>query len=212
MRPLSFRRGAFGAAMFATALMVSVTNVPALVVAAQAAPLPFGVADSALRQQLWGTIRVTKPYGAAIRTAPSSNADVLITAACNDAFEVLEMRGGWYLVEYPGVARGWIGAGRVSALSGGYPPVVECGRGVTFQVGNIVAPSVARGCLSLRRAPSRQAHIDACVGNDARYVIYNGPFDPGTGEDWYYLVSPYNGGWALADYLIHSELPPGFVS
>ena len=177
-----------------------------------AAPREPITSDVLLRRQAWAIVRVVKLYGAAIRTAPSTNAATRVTGACNEAFDVLDVQAGWYYVEYAGVGRGWIGAGRVSPPSGYYPPFVSCGRGVTFQVGDIVAPSVARGCLSLRSHPSRQAQIDACVGNSARYVIYNGPFDPGTGEDWFYLVSPYNGGWALADYLVPSELPPGFVT
>ena len=56
--------------------------------------------------------------------------------------------------------------------------------------------------MSLRDEPARDAAIDACVQNGYQYQIINGPFDPGTGEDWFVVYSQGTGsGWALAEYL-----------
>jgi hypothetical protein len=54
----------------------------------------------------------------------------------------------------------------------------------------------------LRSRPSREAAVLDCVYNGHTYMIVDGPFEPGTGEDWIKVTSPTTGtGWALADHL-----------
>ena len=62
--------------------------------------------------------RVVKPYGAAIRTAPDSDAPVVYSSDCGDLWPVLETRNGWVRVTN-GVGDGWIGGARVAV---GSPP------------------------------------------------------------------------------------------
>jgi hypothetical protein len=148
-----------------------------------------------LQQAHWSA-RVVKPFGAAVRSAPSGDASVLFVAACNERFPLLDIRQGWYQVS----GGGWIGGGRL--VAGADPPFADCGGGFTFQIGQPVGTSVATGCLSLRTEPSREAAILHCVANGHRYEVVNGPLDPGTGEDWFVVRSPSTGrGWVLAEHL-----------
>ena len=40
------------------------------------------------------------------------------------------------------------------------------------------------------------------MANGHDYTVIDGPFDPGTGEDWFKVTSLTTGpGWALAEYL-----------
>ena len=49
-----------------------------------------------------------------------------------------------------------------------------------------------------------------CVYNGHSYAIVDGPFDPGTGEDWIKVTSPTTGtGWALAENLYPFWVPAG---
>ena len=46
---------------------------------------------------------------------------------------------------------------------------------------------------SLRATPSREGAIRACVKNDHQYLVTDGPYDPGSGEDWFKVTSPSTG-------------------
>jgi len=155
----------------------------------------------ALRQPVLSA-RVTKPFGAAIRTAPDSDAPVVYSSDCGDLWPVLEVRDGWVRVSN-GLGDGWIGGGRVAV--GSPPAQASCGGAVSLHVGEYVETFVPTGCLSLRATPSRSAAILTCVSNGHAYAIVNGPFDPGTGEDWFEVYSrSTGGGWVLAEHLYAS--------
>ena len=146
--------------------------------------------------------RVVKPYGAAVRAAPDSDAPVLYSSECNDLWRVLDVRDGWVRITN-GAGDGWIGGGRVAL--GAAPAAVDCGGTFHFYVGQQVETYVASGCLSLRSTPSRSATIEACVSNGHLYRIVNGPVDSGSGEDWFEVYSPGTGiGWVLADHLFQT--------
>lgn len=159
--------------------------------------------------QVPGAIRVKKHYGAAVRTAPSSDAAFLFHTLCGDVWPVIDTQGDWYRVfvgdtvrgePWYGDREGWVGAGRVESAE--VPPSSDCGDPPGFYVSYEAETFVETGCLSLRAAPSRRAAIRTCVANGHRYGIVDGPFDPGTGEDWFEVWSPSTeGGWVLADHL-----------
>ena len=66
----------------------------------------------------------------------------------------------------------------------------------------IVSTSVADGCLVLRSRPDTDAPGLACVEDSHRYAVLDGPFDPGSGDDWFRVSSPETGsGWAPAEHL-----------
>jgi len=144
--------------------------------------------------------RIIKPFGAAFRAAPSSDSAVLASLACGAVLRVIGFEDGWVQVLYDDKP-GWVGGGRVAV---GTPPApADCDGGYPFWVGQYVGTFVETGCLSLRAAPSRDAQMLACVGSGHEYEIVDGPFDPGTGEDWYAVYSRSTGsGWVLARYLI----------
>src|SRR3954454_8544065 len=56
---------------------------------------------------------VSKPYGAALHVAASSDSDVSVVAACGSEYNVVDTRDGWYGVRYNGDIR-WVGAARVA--------------------------------------------------------------------------------------------------
>lgn len=157
-------------------------------------------------QPTTGYARVIRPYGAAVRVAPDGDAANLYNAACNETFPIVGRSGDWYEV-YPGqsqlgAATGWVGGGRVRTGAYAYPSSVDCGGAPTFYAGQYVGTYVESGCLSLRAAPSRRAEILSCVDNHHLYQVDNGPFDPGTGEDWFQVGSRATGtGWVLARHL-----------
>lgn len=143
--------------------------------------------------------RVMKPYGAAIRVAPSSDATIMFHKPCGDLWPVLAQQGGWVRIQTDAGA-GWVGGARVAV--GSPPPWADCSNARFLFTTGYVTTFVPTGCLSLRDQPSRQAAILACVPNGHVYLVTDGPFDPGTGEDWFEVYSPSTGsGWALADHL-----------
>ena len=95
---------------------------------------------------------------------------------------------------------GWIGGSRVVVSS--TPPAVDCSEARFVYPTGYVSTLVASGCLSLRSRPDADAPILSCVGNGHDYAVLDGPFDPGSGDDWFRVTSPgTGGGWARADYL-----------
>src|SRR6478672_4291984 len=101
-----------------------------------------------------GSVVVVMPFGAALRYAPSSDADVFYTASCGDTFPVVDSRSGWYQVRTSGTLV-WVGAARVASADSA--PRFSCAGGRTFQIGDGVITRVQSGCLSLRYTPSRNA-------------------------------------------------------
>lgn len=143
--------------------------------------------------------RVIKPYGAAIRVSPSSDAPIMFHTQCGDIWPVVYEQGGWVRIQAE-LGAGWIGGGRVAV--GSPPPRADCRNARFIFTTGYVETYVPTGCLSLRAQPSRQAAILACVPNGHTYLVTNGPFDPGTGEDWFEVYSRATGpGWSLADHL-----------
>jgi hypothetical protein len=142
--------------------------------------------------------RVIRRYGAAIRTSPSSDAEILAMVACNQVLNVLESQGGWRRVSNGSVV-GWVGDARIAA--GADPGPVDCRGAITFPVGARAVASVPSGCLSLRGDPSRRASFEHCVPTGHGLQIINGPREV-DGEDWFEVRSPSSGsGWALAEFL-----------
>ena len=178
--------------------LVALTIAPVAMLAppAQGIELPGAPSDM---QQGRTYARVVKQYGAAIRSAPSSDAMIYWMASCNDVFVVIGRSSGWYEVLDTDGTSGWVGGARVSV--GAAPAPVDCRGAVTFQAGGTVYASVPSGCLSIRYEPSRAAGYGACVPSGYRLEIMNGPMEV-NGEDWFEVWSPNTGGgWSLAAYL-----------
>ena len=143
--------------------------------------------------------RVSKPFGASIRVLPSSDAAIVFNSRCGDVWPVLAVERGWVKVRTE-TGSGWIGGSRVVVSS--TPPTVECAEGRFITPTGYASTSVASGCLSLRTRPDAEAPILSCVGNGHVYAVLDGPFDPGSGDDWFRVTSPATGsGWALARHL-----------
>jgi hypothetical protein len=153
----------------------------------------------AAMQQAARFATVSKPFGATGRVAPSSDAQALVIVGCGDEFPVLEVQGGWVRVQMSS-GPAWIGGGRV--MVGAARTSVDCSHERFLFLGGPVTARVETGCLSLRARPSREAATLACVDSGHEYIVVDGPFDPGTGEDWLKVTSPCTGtGLALAVYL-----------
>lgn len=144
------------------------------------------------------TVVVFKQYGAALRVAPSSEADIVVTASCGETLSVVSARDGWYEV-YSRAQYLWVGGARVADAA--RPPAFSCREAVTFQVFDTVETFVVTGCLSLRAFASRTAPFEHCVTNGHRYTILNGPIEV-SGEDWFEVWSAETGsGWVLAQFI-----------
>ena len=143
-------------------------------------------------------VRVVRQFGAALCTAPSGEADIVVVAACGETLTVAGENDGWYQV-YARARSLWVGKARVENASA--PSRPDCTNATTFQINDVVLTQVAQGCLSLRRTPSRDAPYDHCVNNGHRYTIINGPV-AAEGEDWFEVQSASTGsGWVLAQFL-----------
>jgi hypothetical protein len=150
---------------------------------------------------------VVKPYGAAVRFSPASDARIAVSVGCGTTLRVLGGSAGWYRVALDaplaiaaGVLEGWVGQLRVADAA--TAPRPDCAGAVLFRVNDQVMTSVQSGCLSLRETPSRSATILRCVENGTRYAIVNGPIEV-DGEDWFELTDPRIGrGWSLAQFLL----------
>jgi hypothetical protein len=142
---------------------------------------------------------VVKPFGASVRVAPSLDALGLHNVPCGTALQVVNVDRGWIKVRVD-AGVGWISAGRVALGSG--PAAVDCS-GKRFLDPTADAWAFApAGCLSLKTRPSPDADELACVGNSHIFSIVDGPFDPGTGEDWFKVTSNTTGtGWVVAESL-----------
>ena len=143
--------------------------------------------------------RVVKPFGASVRVVPSSEAAIMFNTRCGDIWPVQAVDGGWVKVRTDGGA-GWIGGSRVVVSSA--PAQVDCAEArFIFPTGS-VSTQVPTGCLSLRGRPSAEAPVLSCVDNGHVYTVLDGPFDPGSGDDWFKVTSPSTGtGWTLAKHL-----------
>lgn len=143
---------------------------------------------------------VVMPYGAALRTAPSSDAQIVGAAACGDTVYQQTSSGGWSLVSDPANGgSGWVGDARVANASA--PPAFSCAGGYTAVPGDSVATYVDTGCLSLRVSRSESAPFQYCVPNGHIYTVLDGPIDE-NGDDWFQVTSPDTGpGWTLASHL-----------
>lgn len=158
---------------------------------------PAEVATTAQRPAL--VARVVKRFGATVRAVPSSDAAIMFNTHCGDLWPVLAVDGGWVKVRTDSGA-GWIGGSRVVVSS--TPAVVDCSEARFLFPTGYVSTLVPTGCLSLRSRPFSEAPILSCVGNGHVYAVLDGPFDPGSGDDWFKVSSPSTGtGWALAEYL-----------
>jgi hypothetical protein len=147
--------------------------------------------------------RVIRAFGAALRADPSSDAQIIESLQCGDLLPVIGFADGWVQVQ-DGGNEGWVGGGRVSV---GSPPAQTsaCRTSRGLFVGEGATTEVDLGCLSLRATASREARILACVNNGHDYQIVDGPYDPGTGEDWFAVYSASTGtGWSLAEFLYAS--------
>lgn len=143
--------------------------------------------------------RVVKPFGASVRAVPSSEAAILYSIRCGDTWPVLSVEQGWVKIRTESGA-GWVGGSRVAVSSA--PPAVDCSDARFIYPTGSAATSVPSGCLSLRNRPSSEATILSCVDNGHVYAVLDGPFDPGSGDDWFRVSSPSTGsGWALAKHL-----------
>lgn len=145
---------------------------------------------------------VVKPFGASIRVAPSADAPAMFNTPCGASWPVVAVESGWVKVKTD-AGNGWIGGGRV-ALGTGAQAVDCAGKRFVYSTAEVwtLVPS---GCLDVRSRPSRETSSIACVSNGHIFTVVDGPFDPGTGEDWFKVTSPSTGtGWTLAEHLYPS--------
>ena len=140
--------------------------------------------------------RVTKPFGAVVRVLPSSDAAIMFSLRCGDLWPVDAVERGWFRIRAES-GSGWVGGSRVVVASA--PAVVDCSEARFIHPDGFVSTFVVHGCLSLRSRPAADAPILACVENGHVYAVLDGPFDPGTDDDWFRVSSPSTGsGWAPA--------------
>src|SRR5436309_14798463 len=86
-----------------------------------------------------GSVVVIMPFGAALRYAPSSDADVFYTASCGDSFAAVDSRAGWYQVRASGTLV-WVGGAWV--VNVGSAQRYSSAGGRTFQIGDGVITRV----------------------------------------------------------------------
>ena len=163
----------------------------------QVTPEPAEVAQ---RQTLYAT--VIRPFGATVRVLPATDATALFNAPCGTVLPVLSVDRGWVKVDTASGA-GWIGGSRVHVSS--TPPAVDCSEARSIVPTGTAETIVSDGCLDLRIRPADDAPSVSCVENGHLYAVIDGPFDPGSGDDWFRVSSPGTGsGWALAEHLYPS--------
>jgi hypothetical protein len=142
---------------------------------------------------------VVEPFGATIRTVPSSDGTVVLGSRCGDVLPVLGVDRGWVKVR-TAAGTGWVGGSRVLVTSA--PADVDCSAGRFIAPSDSATVSVSSGCASLRNRPAADSPILDCVGTGHTYTVLDGPFDAGQGDDWFRVSSPDTGsGWTLAAYL-----------
>jgi hypothetical protein len=145
---------------------------------------------------------VVQQFGASIRVVPSSEAAIMFNTPCGAVWPILKVEGGWVKVRTESGA-GWIGGSRVVVSSS--PAEMDCSAARFIYPTGYASTHVPTGCLSLRARPSSDAPILDCVENGHVYAVLDGPFDPGSGDDWFKVSSPGTGtGWAQAKHLYPS--------
>ena len=202
------------------ALMVAAAAAVVLVVVARAESLtqhrtdsipqarPASPRDDAIRSAVQSATasqrpalfaRVTRPFGASVRAVPSSDAAIVFNSGCGDTWPVLTLERGWVKVRTE-TGSGWIGGSRVVVSSS--PPTVDCSEARFISPNAYVRALVPSVCLTLHSRPGDDAPALDCVDNGHVYTVLDGPFDPGSGDDWFRVTSPSTGsGWALAEHL-----------
>jgi hypothetical protein len=177
---------------------IIVATVAAAVLISRAhAEAPWQPETNARGLTLYAT--VFKEFGAAIRVAPAADAPAMFNTTCGGIWPVIVVEGGWVKIRTE-VGAGWIGGGRVVVST--LPRSVDCS-GERFLYPTAEAWTYSPvGCLSLQSRPTDEASTISCVGNGHVYSVVDGPFDPGTGQDWFKVTSPTTGtGWAPAEHL-----------
>lgn len=163
-------------------------------------PMPTAHATQA---RFPSTLVIIKRFGAALRSAPSSNAAIGTVLTCGATLRVEGAASGWYHVG-SGNYDGWVGGARVADASN--PPAYDCTDAYTFQPRQHGYSYVKTGCLSLRTVPSRTASYRYCVRNFHDYMVTNGPIEV-AGEDWFGVTSRSTAsGWVVAVYLLPYHL------
>ena len=194
------RHAAIVAALAAIVLVVGVRAESQVGAHPEPSPIPEApvVAQVAPPKQPFSA-RVVKRYGATARVLPSADASVLLNARCGETFPVLAVENGWVKVRIDDSA-GWVAGSRVVVST--VPPQVDCAGARAISPNGYVTTSVEEGCSIVRVRPSAEAASLDCVTNGHLYAVLDGPFDPGSGDDWFRVTSPSTGsGWALADHL-----------
>jgi hypothetical protein len=188
------------------ALLVAACATAILIGRAQAdrpeppeAETPVIVPAEARREPAALYATVVKPFGASIRVAPALDAAGLYNAPCGTVLLATSVESGWVKVQ-TSVGAGWIGSGRVTVGDG--PAATDCVDKRFLAATGDAWTLVETGCLSLRQRPSPESSSLACVGNGHQFTVVDGPFDPGSGDDWFKVTSPTTGtGWIPADRL-----------
>lgn len=163
-------------------------------------PAETPASDSEQRSALFA--RVIKPFGAVVRALPSNESAIVFNSRCGDTWQALAVEGGWVKIRAEN-AIGWIGGSRVHVSS--VPPTVDCSEARHVYPTGYFWIYVPTGCLNLRSRPSFEAASLACVETGHTYAVLDGPFDPGSGDDWFRVTSPTTGtGWVLAAHLFPS--------
>jgi hypothetical protein len=143
--------------------------------------------------------RVIKSFGASVRALPSSDSAILLGTRCGDVWPVLNVERGWVKVRTE-IGSGWIGGSRVVVSS--TPPTVDCSEARFISPSAYVRAQAPSVCLTLHSRPGDDAPALDCADNGHVYAVLDGPFDPGSGDDWFRVTSPSTGtGWALAKHL-----------
>jgi hypothetical protein len=152
----------------------------------------------------WAT--VMRRYGAALRTAPSSDAPIMAVVGCGEALVIVrETTGGWLEVgnsagSSAGSRMGYVGAGRVAVGTQRATP--DCRGAVTFSPNSVAVAVNATNCVGVRSSRSVDAPPLGCYPNGSRFQVLNGPISDSGDEDWFYVRANQSvAGWARADYL-----------
>jgi len=144
-------------------------------------------------------LTINDRYGAAIHTAPSSDAQAIAILPCGQSLTVIGSTDGWDDVSAGNVS-GWVGGARVTPAK----TTIDCRGAVTFPLDSLATTHVDSGCLSLRDSPAKDAPFKQCVANGTQYRVTGGPM-LADGEDWIPVSSPSLGsGWVQAQFLVPS--------
>jgi hypothetical protein len=143
--------------------------------------------------------QVVEPFGATIRTVPSTEGALVIGSRCGDLWPVLGVERGWVKVRTAS-GTGWVGGSRILVTKA--PPTLDCSSARFIAPAGSAVVSVPSGCASLRSRPAADAPALDCVGTGHLYTVLDGPFGAGGGNDWFRVSSPGTGsGWTKAEHL-----------